>query len=81
MTQFGVHGLLGASLQRWWTPNARRTQRSRWTATFVLEKPAASKQSLSSGIPAFIGLTPRRKATYRGMVISCWLPGSRSRLA
>jgi hypothetical protein len=26
----------------------------RWTATFVLEKPAASKQSLSSGIPAFI---------------------------
>lgn len=34
------------------------------------EKPAASKQCLSSGILAFMGLTPRRKAAYRGMRLS-----------
>jgi hypothetical protein len=32
------------------------------------EKPALSKQCFNAGILAFIGLTPRRKATYRGMV-------------
>ena len=31
------------------------------------EKPSASKHFFSSGILAFMGLTPRRNATYRGM--------------
>src|SRR5712664_4642262 len=34
---------------------------------FTSAKPAASKHFFSSGIFAFIGLTPRRNAAYRGM--------------
>ena len=33
------------------------------SSVFTSVKPALSKQRLSSGIFAFIGLTPRRKAT------------------
>jgi hypothetical protein len=35
------------------------------------EKPSASKQFFSSGILAFMGLTPRRNATYLGMGFDC----------
>src|ERR671924_1497970 len=34
---------------------------------FTSEKPAASKACCSSGIFAFMGMTPLRKAAYRGM--------------
>ena len=36
-------------------------------AVLTSAKPAASKASLSAGILQFMGLTPRRKAAWRGM--------------
>jgi hypothetical protein len=48
-------------------PRASNTTLPLESTVFTPVKPAASKQRFSSGILAFMGLTPRRKATYRAM--------------
>src|SRR5882672_8714654 len=48
-------------------PRALNTTLPLERTVFTSAKPAASKHFFSSGIFAFIGLTPRRNAAYRGM--------------